>query len=309
MTMISANRATWLILGVSLGMVAEAESAPGKRIAFVDAKLDNYHANIFLDAMRGDLKSRGWDVTACHALDEAGGKVWAGAKGVRYLADPKQLGKAADAFMILAPSNPEVHLELVKKVVGFGKPVWVDKTFAPDLATAREIFRLADERKVPVETASALRYTAVQAAAKEFGNANLRHVVCWSPGRSVGEYLVHPAELAVSVLGPDALRAMARPDEGEGLVVTVEFSRSRTATLHLMLGSNQPYAATLATGKDVRHVMADGNVLFRDACAGILDFFDAKAPTFDRAETLAIMKILDAVRDPASRTGFVSLGE
>ena len=53
----------------------------------------------------------------------------------------------------------------------------------------------------------------------------------------------------------------------------------------------------------------DGNALFRDACAGVLDFFDRKAPTFDRAETLAIMKILDAVRDPAARTGFVDLNE
>lgn len=297
------------VLGIVVTMGTEASAAAGKRIAFIDAKLDNYHANIFLEHIRGGLKDRGYAVTACHALDEPGGIEWAKKNNIPYIADPKQLGKLADVFMILAPSNPELHLELVKKVVGFGKPVWVDKTFAPDLKTAKEIFALADAKKIPLETASALRHTLVQRAVQELKRENLRHVVCWAPGRSVGEYLVHPAEMAVSVLGPEVVALNARPDERDGLTVTVEFTRSRTAVIHLMLGSDQEYAATLATRNDIRHVTVDGHVLFRDACAGILDFFDRKAPTFDRAETIAIMKILDAAQDPAARMGFVRLEE
>ncbi len=302
-------------MSIAIGMVmamtlaSAAEAAPGKRIAFVDARLDNWHANTFLDLIRGDLKSRGYDVTGCHALDEAGGKEWSAKRHVPYFADLNALAKSADVFMVLAPSNPEVHLELVRKLLPFGRPIWVDKTFAPDLAGAKEIFRLADERKIPLETASALRYTHVQRAARELKPEHLRHLVCWSPGRSVAEYLVHPVEMAVSVLGSEALAVNARSDERDGLTVTVEFSRTRTATIHLMLGSDQEYAATLATRNDIRHVTVDGHALFRDACAGILDFFDRGTPTIDRAETLAIMRILDAARDPAARTGFVPLAE
>lgn len=300
---------TAVAMVVAMGLAPASDAASGKRIAFVDAKLDNYHANVFLEHLRGSLKDRGYTVSACHALDEAGGREWAKKNTIPYVSDPKQLGKAADVFMVLAPSNPELHLELVKKVVGFGKPVWVDKTFAPDLKTAVELFSLADKHQVPMETASALRYTPIQSAAEEIGNANLQHVVCWAPGRSIGEYLVHPTEMAVSLLGPEVRRLTAVPDAGDGLTVTVEFSRSRTAVIHLMIGTKQPYTATLATADTVTHRGIDGGDLFRDACAGLLDFFDRKAPTFARAETLAIMRILDAVRDPAARMGFVPLGE
>jgi hypothetical protein len=49
-----------------------------------------------------------------------------------------------------APSTPETHLELCQAVLPFGKATYVDKTFAPDLATAREIFALADQHAAAV---------------------------------------------------------------------------------------------------------------------------------------------------------------
>ncbi len=35
-----------------------------KKIGFVDDDLDNFHANTYLDAIRGPLLSRGWQVTS-----------------------------------------------------------------------------------------------------------------------------------------------------------------------------------------------------------------------------------------------------
>ena len=46
-----------------------------KRIGFVDHKLQNFHANVFLKNFRNELKSRGWTVAGCYSLDaDDGGK-------------------------------------------------------------------------------------------------------------------------------------------------------------------------------------------------------------------------------------------
>ena len=42
-----------------------------KRIGFVDYQLDNFHANIYLRALRGPLTDRGYDVVGATATDAA----------------------------------------------------------------------------------------------------------------------------------------------------------------------------------------------------------------------------------------------
>ena len=49
----------------------------GKRIGFVDLKLENFHANVYLEAIRGELVARGFTIAGCFALDEADGRAWA----------------------------------------------------------------------------------------------------------------------------------------------------------------------------------------------------------------------------------------
>ena len=132
-----------------------------KRIGFVDNKLDNFHANVFLKAYRDALKSRGAVVAGCFGLDADNGKAWAAHNDVPYFSSVAQLNANVDAFMILAPSNPELHLKLAEMVFPFGKTTYVDKTFAPDLATAQKLFDLADKYNTAIQTTSALRYTNV----------------------------------------------------------------------------------------------------------------------------------------------------
>jgi hypothetical protein len=54
-------------------------------------------------------------------------------------------------------------------VLPFGKTTFVDKTFAPDVATAERIFKKADQHKAALQSSSALRYTAVQKVVQELG--------------------------------------------------------------------------------------------------------------------------------------------
>jgi predicted dehydrogenase len=278
----------------------------GKRIGFVDFQLENYHANVFLEALRNDLKWREFDVAGCTAMDEAGGRTWAQKNEVPYYATPAELNKAVDFYMVLAPSNPEVHLALCKMVLPFKKPAYVDKTFAPDLKTAKKIFSLAAKYKAKIQTTSALRYTNVQAHVAEMGQALVRHMVAWGPGRSFGEYAIHPVEMVVSCMGPKAVRLMRRGGEPESQLL-IDFTQGRTAVVNVYTGSETPFAASVTTEKGTRIVEVDTSKIFRDNAAAILDFFETGKPGVDKAETLMIRTILDAAENPRAKKGFVKL--
>src|SRR6476660_3634836 len=96
-----------------------ARMSGGKRIGFVDYKLENFHANVYLKIFRDQLAARGYTVAGAHAIDEEAGRAWSKKNNVAYFARPEELNANLDFFIILAPSNPEVHLDLCRKFVPF----------------------------------------------------------------------------------------------------------------------------------------------------------------------------------------------
>jgi hypothetical protein len=278
---------------------------PGKRIGFIDHRLDNFHAKVYLEALRGPLAHRGFVVAGATALLADPSRKWAEERGVRYFDSVEQLAPFADCFMVLAPSRPDLHLEMCRRVFPHSAPTFVDKKFAPDEDTARRIFSLADEYGTPIQTTSALRSTAVQPRVLELGSALLSLTV-FASGTSFAEYGIHPVELAVSCFGPRAEEIMRLgPDRRPQWII--RFSDDRTAIIDFNAEQETPYSAVLSTHDGPEQIFVDGSQLFVDACASILDFFEAKTPLIDREESLAVHRILDHATDPSARAQFVSL--
>jgi len=281
-------------------------TTPGKRIGYVDFDLENFHANVYLSAFRKELAARGFEVAGCTALKEPEGRAWAEKNGVPYFASVRELDKHVDCYAVLAPNNPETHLELCKKVLPRRKTTYVDKTFAPDLRTARRIFTLADKHGTAVQTTSALRYTNVQAHVREVGRENVRHMVAWGGGRSFEIYAIHPAELVVSCLGPE-VEGLMRRGTGDESQILLNFSGGRTAVLDVYTNAETPYAAAVTTGKGTKLIAADTSRLFIDMASAMLDFFESGKPNIDRAESLAVRQILDAAAKPRALKAFIKV--
>jgi predicted dehydrogenase len=222
------------------------------------------------------------------------------------MADVNVLNAAVDAFMVLAPSTPNTHLELARRVVPFRKPTYVDKTFAQNLSTARDIFRLADEFKTPLQSTSVLRYTSVQDEVRKTPGDPIEHMVAWGGGGSFGEYAVHPLELLISVMGPEAEDLMRR-GSGDRSQLLINFSHGRTAVVNVYTGSSTPYAASVTNRKGTRLIQVDQNLMFQNSLSATMNFFENGSPNVDRRETLAIMAILDAAAKPEALRGFVKI--
>jgi predicted dehydrogenase len=279
---------------------------PG-RIGFVDKKLENFHANVFLKAYRNELKDRGWTVAGCYALDAENGRDWAKKHDVPYFDLPAALNDHVDAYMILAPSNPELHLPLAEKIFPFAKPTYVDKTFAPDVAVARRIFELADQHKTPIQTTSALRYTNVQDFIRAHGGTPaVKHMVAWGGGSSFDEYAIHPLELLVSCMGAAAQSMMRRGTE-EHSQLLINFSNGRTGVANVYTQGETPYAASVTTAKVTEVLTVNTSKIFVNNAMSVLELFESGKPSIDREETLMIRRILDAARDPSALKAFVTL--
>jgi predicted dehydrogenase len=276
-----------------------------KRIGFVDYRLENFHANVFLKILRQDLKDRGFEVAGCYALDAQDGQTWAQKNQVPYFASVEALNKQVDYFAVLAPSNPETHLELCRMVFPCGKTTYVDKTFAPDTATAEAIFALADKHGIVVQTTSSLRYTEVQEHVRRSGGrSNVLHIVSWGGGRSFEEYGIHPTEIVVSCLGHEAESLLRRGTKDHSQLL-VNFSGGRTAVIHVYTNARTPYAAAVTTVESTQYIAVDTSRIFVNMAAAMMDLFESGQANIDRRESLAIRRILDAAARPEALNGFV----
>ncbi|MBA4104613.1 MAG: hypothetical protein C0485_02565 [Pirellula sp.] len=276
-----------------------------KRIGFVDYRLDNYHAKVYLKALRGPLASRGYEVAGATALERGVSRAWAEERGLAYYNSVEALNEAVDCFIILAPSNPELHLEMCQEVLPLGKPTFVDKTFAPDELTARAIFALADACDVPIQTTSALRSTAVQSFVRELPSP-VQSMTIFSSGTSFAEYGIHPVELAVSCMGHDAQRVMRMGPELHPQWL-LQFSDDRNVIIDFNPEIDIPFSAIVSTQQGRDQIEVDGATLFLDAAASILDFFDSGKPLVDRRESLMVRRILDVAMSDRAHDAFVSL--
>jgi len=277
-----------------------------QRIGFVDFNLENFHADVYLKLLRGELATRGFDVVGATALEEEPSRVWAEKNDVPYYDNIAALDAQVDFYAVLAPSNPETHEELCRRVFPCAKPTYVDKTFAPDLATAERIFALADEYGVAMQSSSALRYTNVQRHLAEQGNSSPLHMVTWGGGSSFAEYAIHPLELAISCMGADVER-LARRSHGDYSQLLLDFSGGRTAVVNIYTNTSTPFAAALTTAQGSEYLAVDSSAIFRDTAAAMLDLFASGQTSIDRRETLAIRRILDAAETTATLAEFVEL--
>src|SRR5215831_19116513 len=76
---------------------------------------------------------------------------------VRFFDSIEELCRNVDAVM-LESLDGRPHLAQVKPVLAAHKPVFIDKPMAGSLRDVIEIFRLANEAKVPVFSSSSLRF-------------------------------------------------------------------------------------------------------------------------------------------------------
>ena len=268
------------------------------KIGFIDYYLDEWHANNYpqwiKEASNGEMEV----AYAYGLIDGEDGRrtsrQWCQDMGIAYCATAEELIEKSDRLIILSPDNCEMHEALCQLPLRSGKLTYIDKTFAPDYATAKRIFDLADKYNTPCYSTSALRFT------KEYeGITDVTAINSWGPN-GLETYSIHQMEPVMMLMKAEVARVMYQGTD-DWYNLTVEFEGGKYATISgyaqgspFVLNCNTKHGAVVAEAK---------SDFFHDFIVALVDFFRTGVVKVSHEETLSIMKLRTCAMEASKNPG------
>ena len=267
-----------------------------KTIGFIDLYINNWHANNYPAWFRAAKRAGEFELGYAYEETPAPGspslEVWCEKYGMRPAHDIKTVVANSDCLCVLAPGNPEAHDRLSALPLAAGKPLYIDKTFAPDKATAARFFETARRHGTPLMSTSALRYgEEFVAMMQQFGQKRPIHVTATGGGRSFGEYSIHQIEMEVIALGLGASSVMRLPGCATELYAVRYADGVRSALL--TYNPNADFMLTAFGDDSVAHAPGATN-MFPHLIDAMLEFYATGVSLVPEAETIEVAAIREA---------------
>jgi len=259
------------------------------KLGFIDYYLDEWHANSY-PKMIHDASNGEMEVICAYGMIDSpiGGRTtdqWCADMNIPRAMSIEEVIEKCDGIIVLSPDNCEMHEQLCQLPLRCKKPVYIDKTFAPDLPTARRIFDLAEANGTPCYSTSALRFADEYA-----GIENVQNISSWGPS-GFETYSIHQLEPIVMLMKAPARRVMYMPGEAwYGMVI--EFADGRTATLH-GYKAGSPFMMNVAAADGAKVIEVKSN-FFHNFIVNMIAFFRDSTKIVPHEETLRIMAIRGA---------------
>lgn len=260
------------------------------KLGFIDYYLDEWHANNYPDRIR---EFSGGEITVAYAyaeMDAPEGMTtdeWCEKNRVQRVKSIEELIALSDGIIILSPDNAERHEELCRLPLASGKRVYVDKTFAPDKATAERIFENAEKHGTPCYSSSALRY------AEEYQGINPEKVKALSSWGPYGyeTYSIHQLEPIMTLIDSAPVRVMMNtcPD---WYTLTIAFEDGRMATV-TGFAKGGDFSMSLAMQDETR-VIKVASDYFGAFLKELVRFFQTGETRVPHRTTINIMAVREA---------------
>lgn len=232
--------------------------------------------------------------------------------GLEIVGSIEELCQKVDGVM-LESVDGRPHLEQAKILIAAGKPLWVDKPVADDLADVIELFRLAKENNVPCWSSSAMRYDEGVAGAQ--GNEELGQIVAcdvfgsssWAEKHpSLYLYGIHAVEPLFTVMGPGCETVQRTKTDGVDLVIGV-WKGGRIGTFRDLRGGETDFT-TIIYGKN-KMITAKSSG-YASLLKQIVNFFQTGNPPVPAEETIEIYAFMSAADESQAQGGApVSIAE
>lgn len=222
--------------------------------------------------------------------------------GVKLYDSIPELCRNVDAVLVESVDG-RPHLAQARAVIAAGKPLYIDKPLAGTLKDGIEIFRLAAEAKVPLFTASSLRFASNTLAVRAGSIGVVTNATTSSPAHlephhpDLFWYGIHGVESLFTVLGPGCIAVKRDTNDTGGIRVTGRWSGGRTGTF----SEGKGYNGTAQGSRGESPVGSyDG---YAPLVAEIVRFFQTKVAPVNPTETLEILAFMEASDESKRRGG------
>jgi len=222
--------------------------------------------------------------------------------GVTIYDSIEEMCQHVDA-VLLESVDGRPHLGQARPVIKAHKPLYIDKPVAGSLKDAIEIFRLAREAKVPVFSASSLRFGKNTQAVRNGSIGKVLVAETWSPCHlekthpDLFWYGVHGVESLFTVMGTGC-ETVKRGMTSDGLIEVI--GTWRGGRIGIYRENPKTYGGTAKGEKGASEVGAyDG---YHPLVAEIIKFFQSGVAPVQPEETIELFAFMEAA-DESKRLG------
>lgn len=276
------------------------------RIGIIDHHLANYHADTFFRILTSGALGE-IQVGPAYEIKPQGPSDWCAERGVERARSAEEVIAKADAILVLAPDNFEVHRELALPAVASGKPVFVDKFLAPTLGEAREILDTASRHGTPLMSSSALYFA--QEVEDLLARNGYPSIECfWARGMGHWDgYGVHTVALAFRGVGQAPLRRLRAFGRSQDVIVELEFNAA-WGTLEVRQARNQfdvfPWQFGVRSGDEYcLTTVRDYEGFYVRLMKATVDFFRGASSPTPEGSMLDIVAVIEGVQRSLARGG------
>ena len=218
-------------------------------------------------------------------------------KGVKIYSQLPELLANVDGIL-LEDVDGRPHWEFARQVIDAGKPLFIDKPMAGNLIDALDIFRRAEEKNVPIFSASSLRYSeGMQTIRNQSPLGETFGVDAWSPCSLNPQhpdfywYGIHGVETLFTMMGAGCV-SVSRTSAPDCDVAVGLWDNGRIGSFRGIRKGNGGYGAFVFGAKGKAEAgKYDG---YKPLCDQICAFFEKGKPEFDRQETIEILAFMTA---------------
>jgi predicted dehydrogenase len=225
--------------------------------------------------------------------------------GIEIVDSIEELCQKVDGIM-LESVDGRPHLEQARIVIKAGKPLWVDKPVADDLADVIELFRLAKEHNVPCWSSSAMRFGKEVSGARD--NEKIGKIVAcdvfgtssWAELHpSLYLYGIHAVEPLFTVMGTGCETVQRIKTERGDLVVGV-WAGGRIGTFRDLRGGKSDFKTIIYGSEGMVTGMSSG---YGPLLVEIDKFFQTGKPPVSAEETIEIYAFMSAADESEAQGG------
>lgn len=265
------------------------------KVGWLDHHLYTYHSKVYHPLITDEIGQGKFEIVAAyesHRDPEQGD--WCAEHNVRRAASIEEVVEASDVLMVVAPNNPEAHLDLARVALGSGKPTYVDKYLAHTVEDAREMVQIARENSTPLMTSSSLRFAAEVQEMMDRSPGPYDYVYARGLGRWRMYYGVHTIALALRAFGPHIKRLCDTGTELDRAVMLDDGARKCLITCHP--SENQadvfPWEVGVRLGDRFDHaVVRNWDDFYRKLLTQVLRFFETGESPISLEEQFATVAI------------------
>jgi hypothetical protein len=268
---------------------------PKIKIGWLDHHLYTHHSQVFLPLILGEIGQGRFEIAAAwesHPDKDKGD--WCAENSIPRATSPEEVIEASDVLMVVAPNNPEAHLDLARGALASGKPVYVDKYLAHSIEDAREMILIARENQTPLMTSSSLRFAPEVIDLMDSLDGTCDFVFARGMGKWRMHYGVHTIALALRAYGPYIKRICDTGTEEDRVVVLDDGARRCLIETHLADNQDEasPWEMAIRVGSTLeRRGIPYREQIYKNLVTEYLKFFETRESPVSLDEQFATVAV------------------